>query len=141
MPDIEIAGAVYPDVPEIRVPKSGGGLARFYDPSEILYAGSATSGGAAKHAAAIPFGKCDGTSTSTAFTATVDGITELVDGVCVLLKNGVVTSAAGFTVNINGLGAKPVYSNMASATAEATTFNVNYTILLVYDSTRVTGGA
>lgn len=89
---------------------------------------------------AIPSGVVDGTSTATAFTATVAGITELRDGVCVLLKNGVITSASGFTININNLGAKPVYNNMASATAETTIFNINYTMLFVYDSTRVSGG-
>lgn len=89
----------------------------------------------------IPYGIVDGTSTSTAFTATVDGVTELVDGTCVMLKNGVVTSAAGFTINVNNLGAKPVYSSMSAATAESTLFNINYTMLFVYDSTRVTGGA
>ena len=90
--------------------------------------------------ASIPYGVVDNTSTSTAFTATVPGITALRDGVCVWLKNGVVTSAAGFTININGLGAKPVYSNMAAASAESTMFNVNYTFMFVYDSTRVAGG-
>lgn len=90
--------------------------------------------------ASIPFGRCDSTSTSTAYTATVPEITSYYDGVCIMLKNGVVTSAAGFTVNINGLGAKPVYSNMAASTQESTIFNVNYTLLLVYDSTRVSGG-
>lgn len=88
----------------------------------------------------IPYGECDSTSTATAFTATVPGITALRDGVCMLLKNGVITSASGFTIDINGLGAKPVYSNMAAATRETTVFNVNYTILFVYDSDRVSGG-
>lgn len=86
------------------------------------------------------YGQVDGTSTNTAFTATIPGITEYVDGLAVMLKNGVVTSAAGFTININGLGAKQAYSNMAAATAETTMFNVNYTMLFVYDSTRVAGG-
>ena len=89
----------------------------------------------------IPYGVVDSTSTSTAFTVTVPGINELKNGVIILLKNGVVTSASGFTININGLGAKPVYSNMAAATAETTLFNVNYTMLFVYDETRVSGGA
>lgn len=88
----------------------------------------------------IPYAQVDSTSTSTAFTATVPGITELKDGVCMLLKNGVVTSAAGFTINVNGLGAKPSYSNMAAATADTTIFNVNYTMLFVYDEDRVSGG-
>lgn len=89
----------------------------------------------------IPFGVVDASSTSTKFTATVPGITELRDGVCVLIRNGVVTSAADFTININGLGAKKAYSNMSSdATAESTIFNIKYTMLFVYDSERVTGG-
>ena len=88
----------------------------------------------------IPYGKVDSTSTSTVFTATVDGITELTDGTCMLLENGVVTSASGFTLNINGLGAKPVYTNLAAATAETTKFNSGYTMLFVYDESRVTGG-
>ena len=104
------------------------------------YAGAAIHNGAANKTAAIPYAQVDSTSTATLYTATVDGISSLYDGVCVLLKNGVVTSASGFKVNINGLGAKPVYSNMAAATAETTIFNINYTLLLVYDSTRVSGG-
>lgn len=93
-----------------------------------------------KKTGAIPFGKVDGTSTSTKFTASVDGISEYADGVCCYLMNGVVTSASGFTININDLGAKPVYSNLAAASQSTTIFNVNYTMLFVYNSTRVTGG-
>lgn len=86
------------------------------------------------------YGQVDSTSTATVFTAQIDGITEYFDGLTVMLKNGVVTSASGFTININGLGAKHAYSNMAAATAETTMFNVNYTMMFVYDSTRVEGG-
>jgi hypothetical protein len=89
----------------------------------------------------IPFGIVDSTSTSTVYTVTVPGIYKLEDGVCCLVKNGVVTSASGFTLNVNGLGAKPCYSNMAAATRETTIFNANYTMLFVYDSTRVEDGA
>ena len=91
--------------------------------------------------AAIPFGTVDGTSTATAFTATVDGITAYADGVCCILKNGVVTSQSGFTLNINNLGAKNVYTNLASQTLESTIFNIDYTMMFIYDSTRVSGGA
>ena len=112
------------------------------------YAGAAVNHGAANMTAAIPYGECDSTSTATAFTATVDGITSLYDGVTVMLRNGVVTSASGFTININGLGAKPVYNNMATGnpvtptnpTRDTTIFNINYTMLLVYDSNIVSGG-
>lgn len=88
----------------------------------------------------IPFGQVDSTSTTTAFTATIPEITEYYDGLIIMLKNGVVTSAEGFTININGLGAKHVYTNMAAAIAETTIFNVAYTMLFIYDSTRVEGG-
>lgn len=99
-------------------------------------------------AARIPYGECDSTSTSTAFTATVPGITELKDGVTMLLYNGVVTSASGFTININGLGAKPSYNNMTlgnsitptSPTRDTTIFNINYAFLFVYSETLVSGG-
>ena len=91
-------------------------------------------------AGAIPFGIVDATSTSTSYTATVKGIDRLEDGVCVMLKNGVVSSSTGFKININGLGAKPVYTNLAAATAETSKFSISYTMLFVYDSTRITGG-
>lgn len=104
------------------------------------YAAAPVANGNAVATNGILFGTVDSTSTATAFTATVDGLTELYDGVTVMLKNGVATSATGFTININNLGAKPAYSNMAAATAETTIFNVNYTMLFVYDSTRGTDG-
>lgn len=97
-------------------------------------------------AAAIPYGEVDSTSTSTAYTATIPGIYSLVDGVTVMLKNGVVTSASGFTININNLGAKPVYSNMTTGygttapTRDTTIFNINYTMLLIYSTDIVSGG-
>lgn len=88
----------------------------------------------------IPFGQVDSTSTSTEFTATIPGITELSNGVACYLMNGVVTSASGFTININELGAKPVYSTLAAATRATTLFNINYTLFLVYNTKRVSGG-
>lgn len=88
----------------------------------------------------IPFGICDSTSTSTKFTVTVPGIYKLEDGVTCMVKNGVVTSASGFTLNVNGLGAKPCYTNLAAATRDTTIFSAAYTMLFVYDSTRVSGG-
>jgi len=88
----------------------------------------------------IPFGRCDSTSTATVFTATVPGIYKLEDGVCAMIENGVVTSASGFTLNVNGLGAKPCYTNLAAATRDTTLFNVAYTMLFVYDEERVEGG-
>lgn len=117
----------------------------FHLASGVQTVGTASGGGSD----VIPFGRVDSTSTSTAFTATVDGITELVDGTTVMLQNGVVTSASGFTLNVNSLGAKPVYNNLATGndvtpttpTRDTTIFNINYTMLFVYDSQLVSGGA
>lgn len=99
-------------------------------------------GHAAKMTAAIPYGECDNTSTSTNFTVTVPGIRELASGVCCLVRNGVITSASGCKLDVNGLGAKPIYSSMAAATAVTTGWNINYTMLFVYDdsNTHVSGG-
>lgn len=88
----------------------------------------------------IPFGTVDSTSTSTVMTATVPGVTSLSDGVCCYIMNGVVTSASGFTLNVNGTGALPVYGTLAAATRSTTIFNINYTMLFVYNSGRVSGG-
>lgn len=96
------------------------------------YAGAPTNNGNANAANAILYGAVDSTSTATAYTATVAGLDQLVDGTCVMLHNGVVTSAAGFTVNINGLGAKKCYNNMTNATQDSTIFNVAYTMLFIY---------
>lgn len=110
------------------------------------YAGGTADGGTANRAASIPFGKVDNTSVATAFTATVEGITELQNGTCVYLMNGVVTSAAAttspkcFTLNINNLGAKPVYYTTAAASYATTQFGVNSTMLFVYNTTRVSSG-
>ena len=163
--NVTIQGASYSDVPAVELPKTGGGVATFTDVSdttvsasdvpdgEVFYNSSGTrSIGTGKYASApvnngnadktnaILYGTVDGTSTATAFTATVDGLTELVHGTCVMLKNGVVTSGSNCTLNVNGLGAKPIYSSMAAATRESSIFNVNYTLMFVYDSTRVSGG-
>ena len=89
---------------------------------------------------AIPFGTVNTTSTATAFTATVDGITELSDGVCVYLNNGVVTSASGATLNINSLGAKPIYLANKASTRVTTEFKSTVSALFVYNTDRVATG-
>lgn len=91
-------------------------------------------------AGSIPFAKVDSTSTATAYTATVPGILDLHSGVCAMVMNGVITSAANCTIDINGLGAKPMYASNAAATRVTTGFNINYTYLLVYNEERVSGG-
>lgn len=98
------------------------------------YAGAPTAGGTAYKSASIAYGTVDATSTSTVYTATVDGVDRLEDGTTVMLHNGVVTSAAGFTINVNSLGAKKVYNSLTNATQDTTIFNVAYTMLFVYAS-------
>lgn len=93
-------------------------------------------GHAAKMTAAIPYGECDATSTATNFTVTVPGIRELVSGVCCLVKNGIITSASGCTLNVNDLGAKPIYSSLTAATRVTTAWNSAYTMLFIYDEDR-----
>ena len=113
------------------------------------YAAAPVNNGNAAHTNAFLFGYVDSTSTATDFTATVEGLTALYDGVAVMLHNGIVTSASGFVLNVNNLGDKPVYSNMATGdditptapTRDTTIFNINYTMLFVYDSQLVDGGA
>ena len=110
--------------------------------ADIPYAAAASTDTtrAALKTAGIMYGEVDNTSTSTKFTATIPGITSYYHGLIIFLKNGVVTSASGFTININGLGAKPSYSNMSAATADTTLFNTNYTMLFIYDENRIEGG-
>lgn len=112
------------------------------------YAGSPAAGGNSNQTNAILYGKVDSTSTSTVFTATVDGLDELVDGTTIMLRNGVVTSASGFTLEVNDLGALPVYNNMATGnditpTAPArdtTIFNINYTMIFTYVASDIVEG-
>lgn len=87
----------------------------------------------------IPFGALDNTSTSTVMTATVTGITALEDGTAAYIRNGVVTSASGVTLNVNNLGAKPIYNTLSNA-AISSTYGINSTMLFIYNSSRVAGG-
>lgn len=147
MPDIDLMGATYPDVPAVTLP-SGNTTATFYYPDEISYAGSPESGGNANVTNAILYGAVDSTSTSTVFTATVEGLESLVDGTTIMLRNGVVTSAANFTINVNSLGAKPVYNSLATGnditptapTRDSTIFNINYTMMFTYVASDVVDG-
>ena len=165
--NVTIAGASYPDVPSITVPKTGGGTADFTDVSdttadvvdvadgEVFYSsGGVRSIGTGKYAASpvangnaitangILYAHVDSTSTNKVFTATIPGVTEYYDGLTIMLYNGVVTSASGFTININGLGAYGMYNNMTmgnnvtptSPTRDTTIFNTNYAMLITFST-------
>lgn len=87
----------------------------------------------------IFYGQVDSTSTATAFTAQIPGITAYEEGLCVILKNGVIDSASGFTININGLGALPSYSNLSASARDTTLFHEEYTMMFIYEE-RISGG-
>ena len=115
---------------------------RNFLPDDTTYAGSSSVGGAATVSHGIPFAMVDGTSTSTAYTASISGITAYYDGLTIMLYNGKVTSAANFTIDINGLGALGSYSNMSmgnpvtptTPTRDSTIWNLNYAMLFTYYS-------
>lgn len=109
-------------------------ISQFKDMNDVTYDLKA------KVTQAIPFGSVSSSSTSTRFTATVDGINSLYDGVCCYLRNGVINSASGATLNVNGLGAKPVYLAEESLTALSTQFKTGCTALFVYHTERVSSG-
>lgn len=88
----------------------------------------------------IPFGVTDSTSTDTVFTATVPNVTELHNGTTIYIMNTKVTSAANCTLNINSLGAKPMYMTNAATTRVTTQFVTGVTWMFVYNETRVSGG-
>lgn len=72
-------------------------------------------------------------STATAFVATADNITSLYDGCAILLKNTVIRSASGCTINLNSLGAKRI--KLAQTNGYVTThYLLNSFELFVYSS-------
>lgn len=107
---------------------------------EDNYAASHSAGGAAELTVAIPYGEIDSTSTSTVLTATVPGIWQLKDGVCCYIRNDIVSSATGCTLNINGLGAMPMYNSSADAGRVTSGFTAAQTWLFIYNEKRVDGG-
>ena len=88
----------------------------------------------------IPFGTTDYDSTNVNFKATVPGVTELKSGVYCYIMNTKVTSATDCTLNVNGLGAKPMYMTTALASRVTSQFAVNYTWMFVYNEYRVQDG-
>lgn len=105
-------------------------------PDDTLYAGSNSSGGPATRTNGLPYGVVDGTSTATAFTVTIAGITELYDGLCILVKNNVIASKADCTLNVNGLGAKRIHYSTALNSQITTQWSATMTAMFYYDSTR-----
>ena len=114
---------------------------------EVSVVGGGTSGGGSGSGGessgggplVLPMGELDSTSTSTVMTATVPGITELTDGMACYIKNNVVTSASGWTLDVNDLGALPVYSSQTGNRA-TTSYTNGCTMMFIYNATRIEGG-
>lgn len=85
----------------------------------------------------LPFGTVTET-VSGAKSASVDGITELEDGAAAYIINDGTASVSGWTLNVNGLGGKPVY-NSTSGARITTTFAANAGYTFVYNSDRDDG--
>lgn len=93
----------------------------------------------ASQALSLPLVETNSNSTAASFTATVSGITALTDGVSFYLTNTKTNSTGLWTLNVNSLGAKPVYINMDKVRSYVD-FNFGDTYLFVYSSTLVSGG-
>ena len=105
------------------------------------YAGAYSANGPAIKTNAVPIGVIDNTSTSTAITIQVSEFTNetvLRDGLFFYVYNGVIGSAATYTVDVNGLGAKPVYT--PSGGRSETGFSTGRWYLFCYSTTFVTDG-
>ena len=89
-----------------------------------------------KKTEAIPFATATSSScTTTAFVVDVDGITELANGVCCMIKNGTSitpTIDSAWTLNINSLGAKAVLHNKIP-------FRPDYCMRFLYDASLNSG--
>lgn len=101
------------------------------------YAGSVTNGGPALKSNGLIIATVDDTSTSTAFTVQIPEFADETgyrDGMFFLLYNNKVTSATGYTVDVNGFGAKPVFTVSNKATQNTTGFAKDAVFPFWYDS-------
>lgn len=73
---------------------------------------------------------------ATTQTATISGIKEYYSGLTVVLRMGYKTNASS-TININGLGAVPIYYGN---TSRSSYYFANYTYMFVYDTSKATPG-
>lgn len=76
------------------------------------------------------------TGNATTQTATISGIKEYYSGLTVVLRMGYQTNASS-TININGLGAVPIYYGN---TTRGSYYHAGYTYTFVYDTSKATPG-
>ena len=82
-------------------------------------------------------GQANAAGTTSAYTATITGVT-LTHGTLIILYNAVGANAANATLNVNGLGAKPIYYNASAIPASR--FPNKATCLLMYNTSIVSTG-
>lgn len=73
-------------------------------------------------------------TTATSFIATAQGITELYDGLTIIMKNTKITSATNWVIDLNGLGGKAVYNSKTNSRI-TTAYALNTEYLFVFDYT------
>ncbi|MBP5363899.1 MAG: hypothetical protein J6Y49_00925 [Alphaproteobacteria bacterium] len=83
------------------------------------------------------YGAGAGGAATVAKTVTIDGITSLEVGQVIYVKPATTSTVASSTLNLNGLGAKPMrYNNEAISTStDSVVWNQNYVSIFVYDGT------
>lgn len=101
------------------------------------YVGEAVESGTSDIANKIHFVVPDQKSATATLTASVDGITALAPGLVIALRMPF-SNYANTTLNINNLGAKPLYYN--SVTTSSGRFPSGSVILLVYETTSNANG-
>lgn len=89
---------------------------------------------------AILTGSIDSSSTSSALIATVSKITELTNGIYCSISNNQINASSGATLNVNSLGAKPIYDSTTNATIQGGIYNKDSSSLFSYSETMITGG-
>lgn len=85
----------------------------------------------------VPYAITQSSSTTTAFTCESDKIDELTEGTCIYVINAQPGASDAFSLNVNSLGAKPVYYTTGSRAKE---FDTNEGAFFVYNTQRQPGG-
>ena len=99
-----------------------------------------SSGGASSVTSVIPSGTVSGTA-ATSKKVTISSVTALTDGTMIRVKNNDYRSTVNCTLNLNELGAKPIYIYRAGTWARMTNeWAASFTYLLVYNTRNSSSG-
>lgn len=95
------------------------------------------NGATVAKARGLPTGTVNETAATTTLTITLDGITELYAGLAICIRMPFNNSASS-TLNVNNLGAKPIYYQNNTTTKDMILANAY--VMLVYDTTTTSTG-